>query len=384
MMSRNYPKQGNTSRKIQTAAPCVMQFNAIEDPIKLGTYSVTWKAGQEDIFEEKPTNLKILNLPNQLYGINVDLTDGYKPLSEFGSVMISQANHEDGINRNFLKWITRHPESYNNEADTMNDASEVNFVSSRSVFARVMLSPTEKYDGWCMAATKFKGTIYLTDFIASEKMRQWWGNVEKDDYKNRVSYAGLKFENYITHPQADGEAHGIRFDAEHSNDTYFVVKSKIGAHYLMYSGSVKAARDRDCLQDLQLSDVVDIKTAASRPEYFRWQHKLPFHKLLRWWTSNTLMGTREVYVGYRTDDLVVKEIAALKVDTLDVRGNAGECYRFLERFLELVKQIIVNDDPDVMYEFKWKPGQDVKDITCIKTVPTEERFVIPQWFIESV
>lgn len=249
-----------------------------------------------------------------------------------------------------------------------------------------MATPYEKNEGWCIVATKFKGSIYLYEYL-TESRRQW--EMNRDQKSNMFSYGGIRFEKCITqaiHGDGGDGNEKTRFIVYHHTEYSCVVSTSVGAHVLLYSAEVDCVERKEQAENPNLSDFIEIKTsAASNPNHPMPLKVSPF-KMLRWWTQSSLMGTEKIVCGFRDDDMIVREIDFMKVEHLThMPGkkfwSPNVCHRMLGEFLDFVKDTVTEDDPDVMYEFVWKPGQDV---TWIKTVPTEDQFVIPKWYIDAI
>jgi RAT1-interacting protein len=205
-----------------------------------------------------------MKLPAKLHDVHFDLKDGYHPMSSGGPVIADQINKEQGI-KHILNWIINNREKVRPaETDFMcGRAISADFLAPRGVFAKIMASPYDKNEGWCIAATRFKGTIYLYEF-QTDKRRAW--EMSRDEESNMISYGSLKFEKYVTEPlirEGGDDKHGgeaavakeqsdspskkkkdsMRFCVYHHDEYSCVVQSSIGGRILVYNSEVDCGKE---------------------------------------------------------------------------------------------------------------------------------------------
>ena len=354
--------------------------NAIRKPQKLGSYSVrNTHSGSE--YEEGEGQLRVLHLPVKLKRLSYDLCDGYIRMRDGGSLICSNLDKEPGL-KNLLKWVLTNRSKFQLQPGVeSSSALNTDFITYRGVITRIMSSPYEKNDGWCIGATKYKGTIFLYEFMTEKKMEQ---ERNRDERSNMCSYGGFRFEHYITRA-VDQEAKGDEeVDLQNHNEYCCVARTRLGRHSLAYGAEMDCICDASKAPDPELSDFCEIKTTRSTDNQRQWDNLVRF-KMFKWWAQCYLIGTPSVVCGYRDDNLIVREIKVLQVADLPKLAakfwSPDVCLRFLDRFLDFAKRVVVEDDPKIIYEFNWEPGTDV---TVRKTSATPDRFVIPQWFIDAL
>lgn len=195
-------------------------FHSMKPPVKLGAFSVSCKSGS-DVYEEGTKCLQVLKLPDRLHGHCLCLKDGYRPIM-YGGARIRSFDQESGMS-GILNWLTQNrdkklmPSKFEQSAGKLLAADFVS--SSQDLIVKIMTTPYKKQDEWCIGATRFKGTIYLQQFL-TDKERQREEKI--DDFSNMLMYCGRRFERSIT---AAGK--GTR------SDNFCVLKSEIGGHRIV-------------------------------------------------------------------------------------------------------------------------------------------------------
>lgn len=297
----------------------------------LGFYS---HIEDEEFYEETDKYLRVLRLPSDQCKVCYDLTEGYVPMADGGKILCSRVNKWPGIKK-FLQWI--------------ND--------------------------WCFGVTKFRGTIYFYEFPSEQRLKE---DASRDEHSNKMTYGGFRFEEYITEPIGNTSSHNEGEDGK--REFVVVAKTKVGGYNLVFYAEMDSVRNKRAAKKPSMTDFVEIKTTRSVDKFRRNFHR---YKLLKWWAQSYLGGTQEVVFGYRDDDLVVREITSLTTVEMEKAGEnfwtPGPCTGFLKRFLDFVKETVKEDDPHVMYEFTCKNNS----VTWIKSVPTADRFVIPNEYITA-
>lgn len=367
------------SLKISDPRPDRRSDWTIRKPQKLGSYSSS-KTAEGKVFSEGEGELRILKLPAQLKRVSYDLSDGYIRIRDGGSIICNQVEKEPGLG-NILKWVLNHKDKFQLQSG-MESSSVLNtdFLTYRGIITKIMSSPYEKREGWCIVATKYKGTIYLFEYMTEKKRQE---ELNRDEKSNMFSFGGFRFEYYITVP-ADPEANDDDLDFQHHNEYCCIARTRLGNHSLAYGAEMDCVENQKQAADPELSDFVEIKTTRVVDNKRQWDNLVRF-KMFKWWAQCYLIGIPTLVCGYRDDNMVVREIEILKVSDMPKMAKAfwspDVCLRFLNRFLDFVKLNVTEDDPNVMYEFDWEPH---KDITVRKTATSPDRFVIPKWFIDSL
>lgn len=69
------------------------------------------------------------------------------------------------------------------------------FVCWRGLLTKLLCTPFENRDGWRIAVTLFKGTLYMCEFDTESRKRQ---KQEMSERQKEMTYWGWKFEQYVT------------------------------------------------------------------------------------------------------------------------------------------------------------------------------------------
>ena len=367
------------SLKLRDPRASRKQELTIRKPQKLGSYS-NRKTASESVYEEGTGELRVLKLPQRLKNLSFDLSDGYIRLRDGGSLICSPLEKEPGL-KHILKWLLNNKHKFQLQSGMESScAINTDFLTYRGIIAKIMSSPYEYHDGWCIAATKYRGTIYLYEFVTDKKREQ---EMNRNERSNMCSYGGFRFEYYITKP-ANPEANDDDLDFQTHNEFCCIARTRLGRHSLVYGAEMDCIESTVRSLDPDLSDFVEIKTTQSVDNQRQWDNLVKF-KMFKWWCQCYLIGIPTVVCGYRDNSMVVREIERLKVADMPKMAtkfwSPDACLLFLNRFLDFAKQVVLEDDPSLMYEFNWEPGSDV---TVRKTTATEDRFVIPKWFVDDM
>lgn len=104
-----------------------------------------------------------------------------------------------------------------NEGESTNDCFlSKDIVCARNVLRFLIRAPYEYLVGWCILATKFKGTIYLTTMENDLQLNERLNRTEK---MNQIISYGFKFQQYMLA--------GNRFKSTSSPSFYFLKFYKI-------------------------------------------------------------------------------------------------------------------------------------------------------------
>lgn len=359
--------------------PSDQQTNrGITPPEKQGSYAVT-STGE---YEEGERHLRVLKLPVNMSRVSFNLSDGYRRMSDGGPVIYSRIGEEPGLNH-FLKWILSNKEDLRRHASyTSTSELGVDFVTIRGLISMIMCTPYERFSDWSIGVTKYRGSYFMYHLLTDQERD---GELNRTEFLNLMAYSGLRFENFVTEPADRDEDDGAA-DMSGRDDYYCVIKVKLDRHSLMYGAETDCIRNRSFAADPQPRHLVEIKTTQTVGNDDWKRTKLQKHKMLKWWTQCYLTGIQTIVCGYRGDDNYVREIDVIQVSDLPKMGrqfwSTDVCLNFLNRFLDFVKRVVIEDDPEIVYKFNWDAGSDY--VTVRQTAVTSDRFVIQDWFVDQL
>ena len=353
-------------------------------PEKVGSYCM------KDGIEEEESNyidndclMRVLSVPllqvqadGKHQNFDFDLLDEYQSMADGGWRPCDSSAYKNTGLFDILIWIQRHRETVSSRTRPV----DYDFVGKNGCLSRIMDAVHEWENGWCIAATKFRGSIYLFKTVTEERRRQDAG---RSEYVNKTSFGGFRFEKHISeladrHGDEDNQSHG-----EH----YIVLSAEFGpvehAYKLLYASEMDCVTSRDKVQTPEPHDFLEIKTVASAEQQHLWDKRL--NRMFRWWTQTYLSGVSAVVVGNRDKDFHVREIEVIRTEDMPLKcqynWSSRESLLFLHRFLQFVWETVVEDDPGVMYEFSFTPPDT--GIFVTKTKPQPEWNVLPDWYINS-
>ncbi|XP_076035941.1 decapping and exoribonuclease protein-like [Oratosquilla oratoria] len=237
-----------------------------------------------------------------------------------------------------------------------------NVVCGQHILTILAMTPFMGHIPWTICATKYQGTVYLSEY-------------KRDERSALRNIRGHKFHQYLT----KGNANEI-FDPNEEFRT--VVSSSIGKHSLLYSAQVTGA-DPDLFTNdfCNLDSFINAKTCVMKnTSSYHW---LLSEKLLGIWATNTFSKIPRALVGF-AKGAVVESIN--RYDTEEIpnivqdKWNPNVVFNFVEKFLDFV-QATVEDNPDVIYAFERK----VRGPVMWRVVPkTGDYVVLDDWFVSRM
>ncbi|XP_044111976.1 decapping and exoribonuclease protein [Neovison vison] len=309
--------------------------------------------------------------PTNDQGPNFDLRDGYpdryQPRDE---------ELQEGLDH-LLHWLLDHRGKLEGGPGWLAGA----IVTWRGHLTKLLTTPYEQQEGWQLAASRFQGTLYLSEVETPAARAQ---RLARPPLLRELMYMGYKFEQYMcadkpgSFPDPSGEVNtNVAFCS--------VLRSRLGNHRLLFSGEVDCMDPRaPCTQPPAC--YVELKTSKEmhRPGHWRNFYR---HKLLKWWAQSFLLGVPNVVAGFRNPEGFVCSLKTFPTMEMfeyvrnDRDGwNPSVCMNFCAAFLSFAQNTVVQDDPRLVYLFSWEPGSPV---TVSKYQDAPYAF-LPTWYVEAV
>lgn len=257
----------------------------------------------------------------------------------------------------------------------------MDFVTWRGHLTKVLTTPYETQEGWMLAASMFRGTIYISE-LETEAARV--NRETRSERHEEMMYWGYKFEQYICADDVDGtpDPGGV----VNTNEAFCtVVQTRLADHKLLFSGEVDCrVKDPDappapgCYVELKTS--AEICTPKQRSNFHR-------YKLLKWWAQSFLPGVPQIVAGFRDHDGVVVSLETFPTSKISqLIKNEFNCWKptvcmnFCNDFLSFVKSVVKEDDPRLVYLFTWDPHRDVT-----YAVHRDSQYTfLPEWYIKDM
>uniref|UniRef100_H3DKU9 Decapping and exoribonuclease protein n=1 Tax=Tetraodon nigroviridis TaxID=99883 RepID=H3DKU9_TETNG len=305
-----------------------------------------------------------------------DLRDGYR--DRFVKRDESVKERLDHL----LRWVLENRSAVSSDQTKASPrALEADFVTWRGHLTKLLTTPYESREGWLLAVTLFKGTLYISEVETEAARKERESRTERHE---EMTYWGYKFEQYMcaddVHSSPDPTG------VVNTNEAFCtVVKTRLADHKLLFSGEVDC-RDKDPAAPPPPSCYVELKTSA---EICTPKQRSNFHrfKLLRWWAQSFPPGVPRIIAGFRDDDGVVVAVETFPVskipDRIKTERNCWKpnvCINFCCDFLSIVKRTVTEDDPDVVYLFSYEPYRDVT-FTVHRNSPYS---FLPSWYVEGI
>ncbi len=164
-----------------------------------------------------------------------------------------------------------------------------------------------------------------------------------------------------------------------------VIRSRLNQH------SVVTGAEVDCCDLIDgkfkaPENYIELKTSRIMDNRNRRRNFSRF-KLKKFWAQSYLAGVPKIICGMRNDDGIVQQIKTYK--TMDIpkiantnggEWNASICMNFLDSFLHWMKDIVIKDNPQIVYSFRFQAP--FKTVT-VEELPIGLETFIPDWFINE-
>ncbi|XP_015260940.1 PREDICTED: decapping and exoribonuclease protein-like [Gekko japonicus] len=273
-----------------------------------------------------------------------DLREGYRDRY----VQRDESVHE-GL-EHLLQWVSQNRKQLQG-AEEKGQLLNTDFVTWRGHLTKVLTTPYEKQDGWLLAVSLFRGTLYVSEVETESARRQ---REQRSEMLKELMYMGYKFEHYMC--------------AELKK------ASEMPLQLFISSVNGGAANDTSHFGTKPLSRGIDI--------VFQNQHKM-----IKWWAQSFLPGVSRIVAGYRGPDgsvVGLETFETMKIFQL-IREDPGcwkpaVCMNFCAAFLSFVKKVVTEDNPKLVHLFAWEPGHPVSF-----TVHRDSEYTfLPDWYVEAL
>lgn len=251
----------------------------------------------------------------------------------------------------------------------------------RGHLTKLLTTPYERQEGWQLAASRFQGTLYLSEVETPAARAQ---RLARPPLLRELMYMGYKFEQYMCADKPGGSPDP---SGEVNTNVAFcsVLRSRLGNHPLLFSGEVDCLNPQaPCTQPP--SCYVELKTSKEMHSPGQWR-SFYRHKLLKWWAQSFLPGVPYVVAGFRNPEGFVCSLKTFPTMEMfenvrnDQEGwNPSVCMNFCAAFLSFAQSTVVQDDPRLVHLFSWEPGGPVT-VSVHRDAPYA---FLPSWYVEAM
>ncbi|XP_068193966.1 decapping and exoribonuclease protein [Antennarius striatus] len=345
-------------------------FPLYKQPIEVGCFSLD---SQRKFFNDS-RQMRYYAEPER--NPNFNLRDGY--MDRFTKRDDSVKEKLDHI----LRWILANRSKLNSKGTTSSSCTlDVDFVTWRGHLTKLLTTPYETRDGWLLAVTRFRGTLYISEVETEAARRERENRTERHE---EMMYWGYKFEQYTCADDVHSapDPGGV----VNTNEAFCtVVQTRLADHRLLFSGEVDC-RDKDPKSPAPPACYIELKTSA---EMCTPKQRSNFHrfKLLKWWAQSFLPGVPRVVAGFRDHNGVVVAVETFSVSNIShlikKEHNCWKptvCMNFCCDFLSFVKSVVTEDNPSVVHLFSYEPYRDV----CYSIHRDSQYSFLPHWYVEEM
>ncbi|XP_014468078.1 PREDICTED: decapping and exoribonuclease protein-like [Dinoponera quadriceps] len=261
---------------------------------------------------------------------------------------------------------------------------DVDFVCRRGALRTIFCSPYNKFKGWIICASKYRGTIYLCQFYIDE-------NQHANESQDKLYSRGFKFEQYMV---ADHPSHkpDLSVPLNECEEFRCVFKTKFGNHSLLYGAEIDGICSKQPIKDTLVGKtdkfhLIELKTLPLYGKNTNLNGKLPANRVIGWWSQNYLAGIDKTICGFKNKSIVkmIREYPTQILPQLSkVKCDVNDCKMFCKIFLDYVKNIVVKDHSECMYKFHWDPSTN-NIVHYSEERPNHELyFFLKPWFIDAM
>jgi len=161
-----------------------------------------------------------------------------------------------------------------------------------------------------------------------------------------------------------------------------VVRTRLNKYSLLFGAEVDCTSLKD-EEALPTHSYIELKTSRIMDNARLFRNFANF-KLIKYWAQSYLAGVPKVVCGLRDDNGIVQELetfCTLKIPDIAHRNNAtwsaSVCMNFCNEFLGWMKDVVTEDDRNVVYSFRFE-----EPFTTIEVSrnPYGCEVFIPDWF----
>ncbi|XP_029914354.1 decapping and exoribonuclease protein [Myripristis murdjan] len=341
-------------------------FPVYKQPVEIGSFSLD----SERRFFNDSRQMRYYVEPDR--SPSFDLRDGYKDrFVKRDEAVKEKLDH-------LLRWILANRSKLQSGSASPRCALDADFVTWRGHLTKVLTTPYETREGWLLAVTRFRGTLYISEVETEAARRERENRTERHQ---EMMYWGYKFEQYTcadsihSSPDPGGVVN--------TNEAFCtVVQTRLADHKLLFSGEVDC-QDKDPKAPAPPSCYIELKTTA---EICTPKQRSNFHrfKLLKWWAQSFLPGVPRIVAGFRDHEGVVVGVETIHTSKIShLIKNEYNCWKptvcmnFCCDFLSYVKHVVKEDNPSVVYLFSWEPQRDVT-----YSIHRDSQYsFLPHWFV---
>ncbi|KAG9470367.1 hypothetical protein GDO78_018019 [Eleutherodactylus coqui] len=257
-------------------------------PSELGSFSLDEKR----CYHNDARRLRYLSPPPGMdrgeASLGWDLMDGFED-----RYVCRNEDDKEGL-LHILTWVKENKGLLRGNGRSASDRPvDRDFVTWRGHLTKILCTPYETQEGWILAVTLFKGTLYISEretAVAYKKRK------ERTREQEKLMYSGYKFESYMCADSPDGSP--CPSEVVNTNEGFCsVLLGRLASHSFLVSGEVDC-KDSSSSNPSPPSCYVELKTSAQ----IRNSHQeRSFHryKLLKWWCQSFLLGIPLIVAGFR-------------------------------------------------------------------------------------
>lgn len=310
---------------------------------------------EENIATTSPTEIFIPDCED----LDFNLLKGYIPMNEGGNqVGFSGKKRDKTAGMRFL--VSNHQKL---KCDTR--LFDIDFFAGNGVLRSIMTSQFSPYETVAyIGVILYKGTFYAFDCEPTDK--------DESELNNKRSFCGLRFEDFVSRGMEGEESEPSNGDKNNYLDStkyYNVVRFNFDNFKMVIAGEVDCVLPETAAaigKTPNVEDFIEIKTSAPLEDKYdnsRMSRMFRCGKISSWFAQCVMMGVKNVVVGIREEvdeKMTCNRTHAFTVEDLRKNSNGSwsknRCFNDLKKFLCIVKEKVIEDDPEIINVFVVKDG----------------------------
>lgn len=220
---------------------------------------------------------------------------------------------------------------------------DADIITFRGIMTKLLTVPIVK-EPFSLKVITYDGTIMIKTDDSAELSRR--AQQPSNDFQKKCEYAGYKFETLVTLPKPWSQCTRSQIEnrskqpASNYEQFISVVRTGIGKNKMILAGEVDAIFDYK-EEGQNLSHYIELKTNRM---IYNENHQRNFEqKLYKTWAQCFLIGIKKVAVGFRDDNMYLKNIEVYETDEIPLllkdKINCMSSLKFFGGLIEWLNQM---------------------------------------------
>lgn len=281
-----------------------------------------------------------------------------------------------------LKWVSENLDLIRAKgSNSTKRCLEPDIICTRGPIKTLLLTPFERYSGWILCASKFKGTIYLI-FYQSDDRKEQVLNFTSEQKLNLIR--GFEFEEYMLSDTPFG-SDDVSATCDINGEFHCVFESKLNKKTLLYSAEIDGIRSQQVVEDTVVGKSVELIELKTTPSNICGRNGLRDpNRMLSWWAQCHLADIKTIICGCKEKSGEIKRIQEIKLYDFvyRIKDKQKRCLSFCNGFLDFIQSTVCKEYNESLYKFAFDLNK--KEITAEELDPNCDYAFLEPWYIKKV